>query len=156
MILKQRGCLVIIVFILAPFFLVSESEGFKAALLSGPESRRGVPLRPLNGIPYTYGQYRWGDITIELFFNRYDQSYPGDWTVYQCANRDWLKLEHNNYFYVYGVSVDPDNPWSLLMRFSSLPENPCLFLAPFIERFEYFEKLVKDKNYVSFPATLEE
>lgn len=124
-----------------------------AILAKGPLAHKGIEFLGVNVLESQYGEYRYGEDVIIVYYTTEDIFLSDKWTSLDCSGVEAVQMNLNDEQRI--VSFTDKKGWTAFLSFSIEAEYVCSFLEVYQRRQNYFLNIARDKTVFSFPAVLE-
>ncbi len=152
--MKKAAVTIFILYLLFPVICVSAEDAGPAVLARGPVSQDGIEYLGVNTVLSRYGEYRYGDDLIKIYYTDENIFLSDEWVENGCAD-GIRKLEQPVDDKVVVMVYSDRKGWHAFLSFPRNAEYICGFIKSYISRQNYFLNIARDKSAFSFPALLE-
>lgn len=143
----------IIILLISVLSILSAEAGDPAILARGPVLHEGIEFLGVNAIPAQYGEYRYGDDIITVYFTVEEIFLSEKWTAGSCGIPGLMQFTDKQGRIV--AAYKDKKEWTAFLSFKADADYVCGFIEAYRSRQNYFLNIARDKTLFSFPAFLE-
>jgi hypothetical protein len=149
----KKSAAIIIIFLFTVLSVLPAEDAEPAILARGPIFHRGIEFLGVNAIPSQYGEYRYGDELITVYYTVEEIFLSKNWLSTDCAVPGLMQLKEGNNRIV--IAYTDKKEWTAFLSFTAGADYICRFVEAYRNRQNYFLNIARDKTVFSFPALLE-
>lgn len=127
-------------------------EGGVSILQKGPIFKKGLPFFLPNAIPSFYGLYTFKDIQVSVYYTETRIVRKPEWNPLPCTVSDGLVVRNEPDTLLIFPAEYAD--WTVFISFPAAREDMCEFADRFLDRFQYFRGITRDRSIPPFPAVI--